>query len=789
MQLEMIALIGVSAILCGICALAVLHHRKQRQLVDVLQLQLAALSQSEGRQVYLWHARSGAVMPCNSVARAGLPARSQLITDLLAAWEEESRPELEHCLATLQQDRRSFSTRVRTVNQQDTLRISGAELNSQRGYYVISIDDATADIALEAQLKSLEGQKQQNTRLFDQLPYPVWLRNAEGQLVYLNEAFVKLAGKVRERLVAENHDLLTGKAYVPGEDATTPLQRTMVVAGERRLMSFFNKPFPDGGSYGYGIDVTEIEQAQSELVRHITAHNDVLEFLSTGIAVYGPDTRLQYFNNAYALLIGNLAQLLRSKPTLSEVLDALHEHRLIPEFADFAAYKKKQIEMFTTLTSPMHELLHLPDDRTIRMVTAPHPLGGLLFMFEDVTDVLTLERQYNTLIAVQKATLDHLHEGVAVFSSDNRLKLSNPSFQRIWNLKDLDLQPGKALPALLDQTKDLFYHGNAWEKIRERIIGSITNRITKSGQIKRRDGSVLTFSYVPLPDGANMLSYLDISDSYRVEHALRERTEALEETDRLKAEFIANVSYELRAPLNTVIGFTEILINQYFGELNHRQIEYSQGILDSSKQLLTLINGILDLASMEAGRLILKREIINIPYLLRTVFNLLEKKAREHGHELTCNCSPAVDNMIGDERQLKQVIYNLVVNAIKFTPSGGKIHINAEIEPDNVLCIYVEDNGLGIPAEDHERVFGKFERIEHFPNVGAGLGLALVKSFVEMHRGTITMRSAPNEGTRVTCRIPLQPIEVLENHQSFPAEDEVGEPMILRSAPSSEVGS
>ncbi len=143
----------------------------------------------------------------------------------------------------------------------------------------------------------------------------------------------------------------------------------------------------------------------------------------------------------------------------------------------------------------------------------------------------------------------------------------------------------------------------------------------------RRDGSILQAVTVPLPDGNVLLSYLDVTDSQRVEHALRERNEALETAGRLKSEFIANVSYELRTPLNAIIGFAEILTNQYFGELNPRQLDYSRGILDSSHRLLSLINDILDLATIEAGYMTLETQEVDIHTLMSSVLSLTRERA------------------------------------------------------------------------------------------------------------------------------------------------------------------
>jgi signal transduction histidine kinase len=266
---------------------------------------------------------------------------------------------------------------------------------------------------------------------------------------------------------------------------------------------------------------------------------------------------------------------------------------------------------------------------------------------------------------------------------------------------------------------------------------------------------------VPLPDGNVLLTYQDVTDTQRVERALRERNEALETAGRLKSEFIANVSYELRTPLNAIIGFAEILANEYFGALTPRQLDYSRGILDSSHRLLSLINDILDLATIEAGYMTLETAEVDIHDMLETVLTLTRERARNQNLDLSLHCRDDIGGIEADDRRLKQALFNLISNAIKFTPPGGSIRLEAERETNSQgdeLVLSVADTGVGIPVADQARVFEKFERGDpSLAQTGAGLGLSLVKSLVELHGGTVTMTSNPDHGTVVRCHLPVGP--------------------------------
>jgi signal transduction histidine kinase len=404
----------------------------------------------------------------------------------------------------------------------------------------------------------------------------------------------------------------------------------------------------------------------------------------------------------------------------------------------------------------VEELVHLPDDRTYRMTITPHPFGGLLYTWEDVTDALALERNYNTLIAVQRETLNNLAEGIAVFGDDGRIKLANASYGRVWGIPEPVINANPHVDELAPFIRPFFLDEQAWERRREDFVTMLGEREARTGRIDRTDGSVLDYASVPLPDGAVLFVFRDVSDSIRVERALTERAEALETADRLKSEFIANVSYELRTPLNTIIGFAEILTDQYFGTLNPRQVEYSRGILESSQRLLALINDILDLATIEAGHMSLELETVDLYRMLSSVLALTRERARKKKLDIEFDCPPDIGVIVADERRLKQALFNILSNSIKFTPENGAITLTAR-RAAGELSLTFTDTGIGIPKEDHGRVFGKFER-GRSPEArhGAGLGLSLVKSFIELHGGTVELDSEQGRGTRLTCRLPAR---------------------------------
>ncbi|MFN4281691.1 MAG: ATP-binding protein [Alphaproteobacteria bacterium] len=688
---------------------------------------------------------------------------------LLRLIAEADRERLAQAVERLRQERTGFSLTLRINGK--TCEITGSPAPTggtlASVLWLHDVDQREQErLRHSAGMAAAEGQARLFAEMFDALDAPVWLRRADGVLLACNRAYARaVEAETPDIAIAAQRELvgarlewirdLSASAASSGQPRSGQLH--VVIGGARRLLEITETPIDGGHLAGFAVDRTATEETRAELARHIAAHADVLEKLGTAIVIYGPDTRVLFANSAFSHLWGLEEDWVASAPTHGALLEELRARRRLPEQADFQAYKKERLALYTSLIEPREELLYLPDERVLRTVIYPHPLGGLLYTIEDVTDRLTLERSYNTLIAVQRETLDNLHAAVAVFGADGRLKLHNNAFANMWKLPAAFLAGEPRVADIVEAAKEQFPHEGEWDGYKKLLASRATDHVARGGVFRRSDGTVLDYNSVPLPDGATMFSYLDVTDSANVERALRERNEALEAADNLKSEFITNVSYELRTPLNTIIGFTEILANQYFGAMNDRQTEYARGILESSRQLLALIDDILDLALIEAGRLSLDLKPVNIHSVMFSVFTLARDRARNQGAALELDCPAGIGVVMADERRLRQALFNLVSNAMKYMAGGGEIVLGARWE-EGELILSVADSGLGIAPEDQARVFEKFERGGNANRAsGLGIGLSLVKSFIELHGGRIELVSTPGQGTVVSCRLPLQP--------------------------------
>jgi signal transduction histidine kinase len=616
--------------------------------------------------------------------------------------------------------------------------------------------------------EKLKSDVKQYSTILNMLPYPVWQRGDDLNIRYCNLAYSEVAEEAPERVV-ESEDLELHKnarilAKVAKESGESKGERRhIIVEGQRKLFQFYEIPvLSDKMMVGVAQDVTELETIQEELGRHISAQKDLLESTASAVAVYGSDTRLKYFNYAYVRLWALDEAWLETQPTYSEVLEVLREKRRLPEQANFPVFKQQQQKLFTDLIEPREDIFYLPDGKTLRVLTIPHALGGILFSYEDVTDRLALERSYNTLTAVQRATLDNLHEGVVVFGEDGRLRLYNPVYLKMWKLEDKGVLVDVHVNDILEMTREL-YDIPGWDVFKQDFSRQLHNRSVQRQRIERKDSKVFDAIWVPLPDGASLISYTDVTDSTLVERSLRERNDALQEADRLKSEFLANVSYELRSPLTSITGFSEMLKQDYFGELSPKQKEYVAGIHKSSNHLMQLINDILDIASIEAGYMRLEIKQFDIYTMMSSVSSLINERVRENKIKLVFECKKDIGVMLADETRVKQILFNLLNNAIKFTDKGSSIKLGASIQPDDgapeSVIFYVEDNGMGIAPEEQAAVFGKFYRKV---KSGTGLGLSMVKSFVELHGGRVDLKSELEKGTRISCILPRFNQELLQ---------------------------
>lgn len=684
---------------------------------------------------------------------------------------------LETLFTHLQKDGKHFETRVRDASKTRLLKLTGRKGHDSEGnpFDVIWLDDITDQAAETQSLKEQTAQVQEErNRLqdaLDNLPLPLWLRDLHANLTWCNKAYAQLADSSVASVIADQTELSikaakknnvsspVGKALAQqavDNKGAQYSQGHIVRDGKRHYFEITEIPLPAGNHcLGMGIDRTKESELETDHKRYMAANNELLEQLGTAIGIFDAGQQLEFYNTAFSQLWHLDDSYLNRRPKLGDLMEKLREARRLPEQADFRKFKQSWLGMFTGLIGTHDEMLYLPDGSALRMLVVPHPMGGLMMTFEDVTSRLELESSYNTLVAVQKETLDNLSEGVSVFGGDGRLKLWNPSFARLWDLNPEELEGEPHINRLLDKMQALFTK-EVWDGgAREAIVTQALDRNIHEGQMTLKDKSMVAYSTVPLPDGGVLITHVDITDKIRVENALRERNAALEDAERVKIDFLANVSYQLRTPLNAIMGFADILENEYFGKLNDKQHEYTTGMQEASERLLSLINNILDLSSIEAGYMSLEIDKVAIDRIIKDIEDLTGEWALKEKILLKTDMPETLAPIEADERRVKQILLNLMRNAITFTPEKGTIDILVK-QDKKATSITIKDSGSGISPEDQQRIFQPFERGQAGTSnrSGTGLGLTLVKNIAELHGGNVTLESSAKIGTAVTISLP-----------------------------------
>lgn len=588
-------------------------------------------------------------------------------------------------------------------------------------------------------------------------PWPIWTRRGD-RLSFANAAYARAtdASSVADAL-ARNLELLdsddrVSMARALNDNQPFAARLPIVISGERRIYDV-HALNTAGGSAGMAIDASEAAALSAALVRMAEAHRRTLDQLSSGVAVFDAQRRLAFYNDSYRRLWNFDRAFLDNTPDDSSVLDRLRAARKLPEQPDFRAWKAKLHEAYRAI-EPAKDVWYLPDGRALSIVTTPNPEGGVTYLFDDVTESLELARRFDGLIRVQRETLDNLAEAVAVFGSNGRAQLFNPAFAKMWKLSDEALQEQPHIETVEAWCRPLFDDAASWQTLRGAITG-IENRVAVPLKLERKDGSVLNCMTMPLPDGATMLTFQDISDAENVERALRERNEALEAADKMKVDFVHHVSYELRSPLTTIIGFAHFLSDPSTGPLMLKQAEYLRYITTSTDALLAIINNILDLATIDAGAMTLNLGPIDIRKIIEDAAAGIQDRLVRDRIALQIDVDPNIGNFTGDERRVVQVLYNLLANAVGFSPQDAAIKLTARRSEQSIVFT-VTDSGPGIPPDVQGKVFDWFESHSNGSrHRGAGLGLSLVRSFVEMHGGKVSFDSVVGQGTTVTCSFPV----------------------------------
>lgn len=662
-----------------------------------------------------------------------------------------------------------FDRSVRPIGSERTVTLRGARAPGEEGAAGAVLVWATDATDRETQIARLGDQATRLKRAYDALtavievaPLPMWYRGPDLKLTMVNSAYVEAVdGADAADVIARGIELVEEQGPagpLVGAEAARQSGRPheavlpATIGGKRRTLRVYDVPLSTGGVAGFAIDIEELEQARSGQKRFAEAQREMLDRLSAGVAQFGADRSLVFSNQPFRRMFAMRSEWLADRPEFDRVLERMREADRLPEVRDFPGWKAERREWFYQTEGSIEEAWHLRGGTHLRVVAQPLPDGGLLLIFEDRTEQVQLASARDTLLRVRTATFDNLFEALGVFAADGRLQLWNNRFRALWGMEEEFLAGHPRVDAFAEAAATRLSTPNRAALIPELVRSATHERQQRAGRVAFADGRHFEFAAVPLPDGNALFTMLDISDSRRAEQALRDRNRALEEADRLKTQFVANMSYELKTPLTSIGGFAEMLHGGYAGKLPKEANAYVEAILESVERLGLLVDDVLDLTQGDEEQ---AREDVDLAAVARAAVETVKPSAARKKLDLAVEIARSAGRVTGDPKRLREMIEHLLRHAIGSLPERGRVLLHADGGARSARVV-VSDDGPGMDAEAQARAFDRFAApgIQPSGERALGLGLPLAKQFAEAHGGTVTLVSEPGAGTLITVELP-----------------------------------
>ena len=705
----------------------------------------------------------------------GLAATPRYLDDLTTAGAglaAEDAAGLAADIAAAQKSGRGFSRAVRAQGSARALMLRGARAARDvqaPGGVIVWVFDATES---EAHIARLDAAVAEATTYYEELsgviqaaPMPMWYRGADLRLAMVNSHYVAaVEGASEEDVIARGLELVEGSGIggplasaVLARDAKSVQSQAMpaTIRGERRMLRVYDAPLSTGGVAGFAIDIEDLEQARARLKRFDDAQRAMLDRLSAGVVQFAADRSLVFCNQPFRRLFAMKSEWLADRPEFDRVLERMRETQRLPEVRDFPGWKAERRDWFLAAGGGQEEEWHLPGGVHLRVVAQPLPDGGLLLIFEDRTEQVQLASARDTLLRVRTATFENLYEALGVFAADGRLQLWNNKFRTLWGFDEAFLATHPRVDVLSEVAARQLANPARASLIGDLVRAATVERQQRGGRVGFADGRHFEFAAVPLPDGNGLFTMLDISDSRRIERALRDRNDALEAADRIKTSFVATMSYELRTPLTSISGFAEMLNEGYAGKLTKAAAGYVEAILESVERLGMLVDEVLDLTQAEGGAPALEMLEVELDVVARAAADVVAPLAAKRKLDFAVEITPSTGAVKGDAARLRQVVEHLLRHAVAGTSDGGRILLHAD-GTAAAARIVVSDDGAGMSHHAVARAFDRFGQpgITRSGERALGLGLPLAKQFVEAHGGTIDLVSEPGQGTFITVTLP-----------------------------------
>ncbi|MEW4448179.1 PAS-domain containing protein [Qipengyuania sp. JC766] len=676
---------------------------------------------------------------------------------------------LEKAVQATQKTARPFRQTVTPVGSEMTLALHGALADPQvspGGAALVWIFDLSESRGRMAALETEASEARRDfgalAGLIEAAPLPMWVRESDGRLRLVNRAYVKAVdGESAEAVVAAGTELVEPVDGLSAADVARQVaehdrrvERIVPVTVDEMRRSFrvIDLPLGDGTVAGYAVDIEDLEEQARAFRAFREAQRSMLDQLSVGVGQFDSERKLVFANQPFQRVFRLNSGIVSQGIDFARFLSDARDNGRVPELRDFPAWRAERVDWFAGAETRDEEW-PLSGGTHLRIVAQPLPDGGLVLVAEDRTEQLALAATRDTLLRTRTATFDSLKEALAVFAPDSHLQLWNRSFAGMWGLDADILDEHPEAEAILSRLRKNLADPESADEIGRTIRAATLDRKRREGRAVMADGRTLEYTGVPLPDGNGLLTVLDITDNERVETALRDRNQALEEADAVKTRFLANMSYELRTPLTSIGGYAELLQGGAGGALSASGEDYVDAILQSVARLTEQVGNVLDLSQSEAGLMPLARDPIELMPFLTGIIRERETAIAHACLDLDLRGNRTVGRVEGDRQQLARAVGHLLDNAIAGTPDGGKILVDLARERGKARIV-ISDNGRGMSAKELARALNADPGSRTGEDGRKGLGIPLARQLIEAHGGSLEIMSQSGLGTTAKILLP-----------------------------------
>lgn len=647
----------------------------------------------------------------------------------------------------------SYSSSINILGQEYNLKLS---FNKIKQTYMFLLDNKTE-----------KNHDNSFIDILDSLPIYVWQKDKDLKITYCNKPYADALESTKENVIKNNLKLVPqskNSVYVDHSlYLTKPKKLTehVIINGSRRLISIEESPFlGKEKSTGIAIDITEREKIEKNYKDYKKQTEDVLDNLSIPVAIFNENTILVFANQAFIDLFSIEKLDIYENCKFIDIVNYILSNNsiLIPE--DITKYKDITKNLFQTIIEPYHTTLQLANEKTLNVNITPNQTGGLLFVFEDVSDRISLERRLNSALSIEEETLNHLSEGIIVFGPDNKIKIVNQfTFELLSIPKDHNFK-NYHITEFFKLSENMFNSENEFEFWISKLINTITKRFEFSETLTLQSGDFIRYQYIPLPEGFNLMKLLNITDEVKFEKIQKEKAELINQIDKIKSNLISNISYEIKSPLQAALGFAEILYNRYFGDLNEKQLEYCSGITDSIEKLTNIVDSVINLSSLESGILKIKYEETNLFEFISELISSLSKQSKSQNITLENEFNDQNFVVFIDKMIMQQVFHQILTKILQHTSEHSVISISINVPesmPDYFNFI-IKSQTIGLNQIEIQKINTILINDPADNNLDTSIDFELIfaNKVIRLHNGKISLSQNDREETVLIFCMPIR---------------------------------